>query len=242
MEDVPADSELFLDGVDGDADIDYGLTSALAVGVVPNGLLQPLAKADVVDDKAAWFGPEHPIHAGDGLHQGVALHGFVDVKRVERWAVKAGQPHVAHDDHPQRVDWVLQATLDDFVAAFVADVRSELRRVRGASCDDDLEGALFVVLVMPGGPKIDDLGVQGGGDPAAHADDHRLGFHGVESLLEVLDDFGSDRTQPLIGADQGLDPRPPRFHLPFDASLLGLSDVLQRGVGVEAVLRVHVDP
>ncbi len=39
-----------------------------------------------------------PVHPGDGLEQVVMLDRLVDVDGVEEGHVKAGQPHVHHDD------------------------------------------------------------------------------------------------------------------------------------------------
>ncbi len=65
--------------------------------------------ADVVDDQPAGLVAEGAVDPGDGLHQPGALHRLVDVHRVHRRRVEAGEPHVADDDDLQRIVRVLRA-------------------------------------------------------------------------------------------------------------------------------------
>jgi hypothetical protein len=47
------------------------------------------------------------VHARDRLHQAVAAHRLVDVRRALARRVETGQPHVAHDDDAEGVVGVL---------------------------------------------------------------------------------------------------------------------------------------
>src|SRR5690242_10483156 len=59
--------------------------------------------AYVIHDQAAGLVPEDAIDARNRLHQRVAAHRLINIERVQARHVKAGQPHVAHDDDPERV-------------------------------------------------------------------------------------------------------------------------------------------
>jgi hypothetical protein len=56
--------------------------------------LQPLGNADIVHNQTAGLAANHPVHAGDGLHQALALHGLVHIHRGHARRVEAGQPHI----------------------------------------------------------------------------------------------------------------------------------------------------
>lgn len=51
---------------------------------------------------------EDTVHAGDGLHKGVALHGFARILRLQAGSVKTGQPHVVHDNDQKRVFRIIE--------------------------------------------------------------------------------------------------------------------------------------
>jgi hypothetical protein len=97
--------------------------AATARCVLRDRCLQVGCDTKIVHNQPAWLVAEHPVHPRDGLHQPVPLHRLVDVHRVQRRHVEAGQPHVAHDDQLQRVVRVFEAFGDGFAARLVADVR-----------------------------------------------------------------------------------------------------------------------
>lgn len=95
------------------------------LGVLGKDALELIGKAEVIHDQAAGFvlepstpelarqimrsirrspterrqrGSQHAIHAGDDLHEPVALHRLVGIYGVQAGSVKTGQPYVAHDD------------------------------------------------------------------------------------------------------------------------------------------------
>jgi hypothetical protein len=77
--------------------VDRHVSPTAARGVVGDGPLELVGKADVVDHQAAGLVAEHAVHASNRLHEPVAAHGLVDVHGVQAGRVEAGQPHVAHD-------------------------------------------------------------------------------------------------------------------------------------------------
>jgi hypothetical protein len=58
---------------------------------------QLIGDSDVIHHQAALLVLEYAVDPGDGLHQVMALHGLVDVQRVNAGSIKAGQPHVTDD-------------------------------------------------------------------------------------------------------------------------------------------------
>ena len=73
------------------------VVALVALGVVLHSLLQRAGDADVVHNQAALLAAAHAVHAGDGLHQVVALHGLEHVHGRQARDIEAGKPHV-HDD------------------------------------------------------------------------------------------------------------------------------------------------
>ena len=93
---------------DGLRGVDARLALAAALGVGRQRLLQLVGQAQVIHHQPAGLVAEDAVHAGDGLHQAVPAHRLVDIHRVQAGRVEAGQPHVAHDDDPERVFAVLE--------------------------------------------------------------------------------------------------------------------------------------
>ncbi len=165
------------------------LARAAALGVGGERLLQLVGEAQVVHHQPAGLVPEHAVHAGDGLHQPVAAHRLVDVHRVQARRVEAGEPHVAHDHDLERVVRVAEALGQRLAARLVADVRLPVERVGGRAGHHDLDARpASSSSSCQSGRSATMLAVQLHADAAAHADDHRLAVHGLEPLLEVLDE------------------------------------------------------
>ena len=74
--------------------------------------------------------------------------GLVDVHRVHRRGVEAGQPHVADDDQLERIVRVLGARLEVLADVLGVEVRLERRRVGGRAGHDDLD------LALPSGSSV----------------------------------------------------------------------------------------
>ena len=71
--------------------------------VVVERLLEMMADADVIDDKALVLGgPADAIHAGDGLEEAVRDDDLVEIHDLLDRRIKAGQEHVV-DDHDAHV-------------------------------------------------------------------------------------------------------------------------------------------
>ena len=121
----------------------------MGVGVGLERGFEVVGDADVVHHEAAGFVLKHAVHAGDGLHEVVALHRLIDIHRVAARGVEAGQPHVAHDHEAQRVGRVLEAFFDALLLALGGDVGLERGVVGGAAGHHDLDRALLDVGVVP---------------------------------------------------------------------------------------------
>ena len=144
---------------------------------------------------------EHAVDAGNGLHQVVALHGFVHVQRVHAGRIKAGEPHVAHDYHLQRVCRVFEAFLEPFLDLGAVNVWAQQRLVAGRACHHDLDGTFFGVGVMPVGAQPDDFVVQVHTNVTAHGDHHGLAALGFVAFFKVADQVGSHTGHAGFGAD-----------------------------------------
>ena len=79
------------------------------IGIEGQGLFQRVADTDVIDDKSARFVHKDAVYPCDGLHEGMPFHQLVNVERMEAGDIKAGQPHIPHNDQLQGVLRVLHA-------------------------------------------------------------------------------------------------------------------------------------
>ncbi len=178
--------------------VDRGLPGPAALGVGRQRRLQLLGQAEVVDHQPARLVLEDAVDAGDRLHQPVPAHRLVDVHRVQRRRVEAGQPHVAHDDDLERVARVAEALGQLLATRLVADVLLPVELVGRGARHHHLERALAVALAVPRRPQLDDLAVQLDADPPAHAHDHRLAVHRRQAALEVVDEIARDQLHPVL--------------------------------------------
>ena len=215
---------------------------APALRVGREGALQLGSEAEIVDDEPAWLVLEHPIDAGDGLHQAVAAHWLVDVHRVQARRVEPREPHVAHEHGAQRVVRVAEALRERLAPRLVADVLLPIRRVRGRARHHHLDRALVVFLVLPLRAQPHQLPVELDADAAAHADDHRLALDHVESPLVVLDDVLGDQADALLGADDGLELRPARLEPLLLLDLLALGRLLKVRIDRGPLVLVDAKP
>ena len=219
--------------------VERGLPRAAALGVGRERALELVGEAQIVDDEAARLVPEHPVDAGDRLHQPVATHGLVDIEAVQARCVEAGEPHVAHQHDAEGIACVAEALRQFFSPGLVADVLLPVRRVGGSARHHHLEAALVVVLVVPLGAQAGERTVEVNADATAHADDHRLAVHGLEARLEVFDDVARDQRQPLLRPDDRLQLRPLGLELLLARDLLALSCLLEAGVDLRPLRLVQ---
>ena len=73
---------------------------------------QAFQHAVVVDDDAAVLAGVDAVGSGDGLHQIVSLHWFVNVERRQALHVETGQAHRTHNGDAERVLRILEGVLD----------------------------------------------------------------------------------------------------------------------------------
>lgn len=169
-----------------------GRALAAAVGVHGQSLLEFVSDAKIIDHQPAGLVSENAIHTRDRLHERMAAHGLVNVHRVQRRYVKAGEPHVTNYDDLQRILRFFKALGQCLATRLVARVRGQLRPIGGRARHYDLEDAVCVVVVVPRRTKRYDLLVQLDANASAHADDHRLTIHGFKARLEVIDQIFRD--------------------------------------------------
>ena len=216
------------------------LPDAAALGVGGERPLQFVGEAQVVDHQPRRACPRKtPVDAGDGLHQAVPAHRLVDVHRVQAGRVEARQPHVPHQHDAQRVGGVTEAVRERFPTGLVADVRLPARRIRRRTGHHDLDGALAVIVVVPGGAQAHELAVEVDADATAHADHHRLALERLPALLEMGNDVRRDLPDALLRPDDRLQLRPPRLELLLALDLLALGHLVE--VGVDARPLVFVE-
>ena len=126
----PADLVLFLHDGHGLGLVECRLAPAAALGVGGQRLLELVGESEVVHHQPAGLVAENPVDPGDGLHQPVAPHWLVHVHGVQAGRIEAGEPHVAHQHHPQRVVGVAEPVGQRLTAGLVADVGLPFERVR----------------------------------------------------------------------------------------------------------------
>ena len=188
--------------------IDGGISMPAAFGIDGERLLQLMGQTEVVDHQATGLVLENAVYAGDGLHEAVAAHGFVDIHRVQTGRVEAGEPHVAHDDDFEGVLRILEPLCQLLPSRLVTDVRLPRERIGLPAGHDDLHNAFVVGVGVPLGAKLAQGLIQLEADAPAHADDHRLAVHDLQARLPMLHEVGGDQAQAFVGADDGLQRRP----------------------------------
>ena len=124
------------------ATIGAGVALAAAFGVGGQGALELIGEAEVIHHQAAGLVAEHPVDAGDGLHQAVALHRLVGIHGVQAGRIEAGEPHVAHDHDLEGVGGVLEAVGQLAARLLAADVGLPVGAVVGAAGHHHLEGVV----------------------------------------------------------------------------------------------------
>ena len=67
-------------------------------GIVGQGLPQGFHDAHIVDDEAVGLTLGNAVGTGDGLHQRVGFHGFVDVEARKSLHVETSEPHGTDKD------------------------------------------------------------------------------------------------------------------------------------------------
>jgi hypothetical protein len=109
-----------------------------------------MGQPQIVHHQLAGLVLEHAIDAGDSLHQPVATHRLVNVYRVQRGGVKAGEPHVAYEYHPQRISGIPEPVCQSLAPRLVADVRLPVRRIGRRAGHHHFDSAALIVVVVPG--------------------------------------------------------------------------------------------
>jgi hypothetical protein len=153
---------------------------------------------------------------------------------VEAGGVEPGEPHVTHQHDPERVRGVAEAVRERLAPRLVADVRLPVGRIGGGAGHHDLDRAPVIVVMRPVGMEPDQLAVELDADAPAHADDHGLAVHGLEALLEVLDDVLGHDSQTPLRADDGFELGPLGLELLLALDLLALGGLLELRVDLRA--------
>ena len=79
----------------------------------------------------------------------MAVHGFIDVNGVHRWAIEAGEPHIANDHELEIIRFIAEALGDVIHTFLAADVLLIGSRVCGGASHHHLELTLGVRPVVP---------------------------------------------------------------------------------------------
>ena len=194
-----------------------GIALAARVGIERQGFFQVCRYAQIINHQTAGLVLINAVHAGDGLHQVMALHGLVDIERVQAWHIEARQPHIAHDDQFQLIVGVFH-TLSQGPALFFGGVMlGDARSIRSGGGHHHLDSAFSQVVRMPFGAQFDDFIVQLGGNTTAHCHHHRLALKHLLAFLKMRHDVLGNNLYAVGTANQGLQLRPFR---------LGLLDVI----------------
>lgn len=143
MEQILAYRELFKElGICNLCDIGIAIVLFISYCIVVHCLLQGRSDTYIVDDKTAFLIAEDSVDTGNGLHQVVALHRFIDIHCCKRWYIKARQPHIYDNGNFQRAVIILEF-LCQFV--FVVLVSNDFYAILlGPCCFRSLQRRLFL--------------------------------------------------------------------------------------------------
>ena len=196
-------------------------------GVLRQGVFQIIRNPDVIDDQAARLILEHPIDAGNGLHQIMARHRLVHIHRVHGRHIKAGQPHIAHNDDFQRVILVFHPFCQQFATSFVADVLLPVLRIGGRTGHDNFNNSVSIAITVPLRPQCDNRVVQVDGNSPGHRHHHGFAKGSCLPLFIVFDDILGNLLHAIFCADDRLQPGPLAFLLFFIGFFLIFRDLFK---------------
>ena len=124
------------------------LRTVITGRVLRQGFLHILEHIDVVHDDAAGLAGIHAVGAGDGLHERVPLHRFVQIERGQVLHIETGQPHGTDKHELQGIIGIFEAVLN--IQAFRRD-SVHLLPVHG-----NVEPLLLELLILIGFLRDDD--------------------------------------------------------------------------------------
>ena len=182
-------------------------------GVLGQRLVQIVGQRRIGDEQTVLLAAERPVDPRESLHQQRTLEGPVEVERVQRRRVVAGEHHRVDDHELQLIVGVLQTRLDHLVLRLATNVLGHGRLVGRRAGVNDLELARADVVGVPVGAQLGDRVVQPGADLAGATDDHCLAGR-VDELLhhratvlpvrdEVLGEPGDAGRRAVDGVDDG---------------------------------------
>ena len=208
---------------------------ASALGVGSECLLQLIGEPEIIDDEPTRLVTEDPVHPSDCLHQPMPSHRLVGIHGMEAGSIESCQPHVPDDHDPERVLTVLESIGEFPALLLVADMLLPLGAIAGTAGHHDLHhtgfsllGIRIVILgTSPVWAELQDRLVEIDADPAAHADDHCLPVHRLQTLLVVLHEIFGDQSDPLGITDECLQSGPLGLELLTASLLLALGDLLE---------------
>ena len=152
--------EMFLHFGEHRADLVRHFALAAVARVALRRFFQLVGQADVIDHQPAVvtaFVFEDAVYPRYRLHQVVPLHGFVEVHGVAAGRIEAGVPHIAHDDHLQRVVRVFEALFQCLFLFAAVEVRLEFGRVARRTSHDDFNRAAVHIVAVPLRTQGDDV-------------------------------------------------------------------------------------
>ena len=148
---------IFDGGYDTAAVTAAGLAVVVAQGILGESFAEALEHAVVVHDEALGLAGIDAVGAGDGLHEGVGLHGLVNVERLQALDIEAGKPHGADDGDAERMVGLFEGIFDVQALA----VRGLEAVLHDNPVGDDVEVPLFEVADLVLGLADDDLNDRG---------------------------------------------------------------------------------
>ena len=122
MEQIAADLQFFLKfRICGFSDVHITILLTVTGGILFHRLFKSRSDADIIDDQPALLVLEHAVHAGNRLHQIVAVHGLVHIHGGKRRYVKTGQPHINDNGNLERIIVVFESACQLLLVCFRAD-------------------------------------------------------------------------------------------------------------------------
>ena len=118
------------------------------------------------------------------------LHGLIHIQGMHTRRIKAGEPHIPHDHHLQRIIRRLKAFLQILLHLAAIDMRTQQRFVAGGTRHDDLDRTLLRVGIMPFRSQLNNLVIEVDANLTAHSHHHGFAVLSLLPLVKVVHQVG----------------------------------------------------
>ena len=95
------------------------IAGIISIGsIVRKGFTQSFHDTDIIYNQAIALAFIHTVGTCDGLHKSMRLEWFIEIQARQAFHIKAGEPHSAYKNYPERIfgilEFLVQLTLFHF--------------------------------------------------------------------------------------------------------------------------------